>query len=83
MPMIRLNREIWLNWSASRHVGFSGFDYAMMTLTAAALIITASEISFRFIERPLTAFGHKLANNFAPPAVLKKTHVPVDNHRIS
>lgn len=60
LPMIRLNREVWLALLEPRRIPIEPY-WPLMALTALGLTLVFSELNHRIIERPLTERGRRIA----------------------
>lgn len=64
LPIFILTREIWFRMSPPG-TAFDGGDTPAFLLTAAVLLMTAVEINYRLLERPLRTHGKQVARRLA------------------
>lgn len=76
-PLYAATREIWLRLEPSNTV-FGGNYTLRFLLTAAVLIVVATEITHRLIETPMRRKGRQIAQAFESGALTAAMKSPVD-----
>jgi peptidoglycan/LPS O-acetylase OafA/YrhL len=68
IPVYFATREIWFRIEPPG-TGFTGVYFLRFTITALVLLVTLTELNYRFVETPLRRRGARIAQNLARRAV--------------
>jgi peptidoglycan/LPS O-acetylase OafA/YrhL len=59
--MFRLNIAIWRQIARRQHADITTMNVVPIIISAIALVFLATELNFRFVEKPFIVLGHRIA----------------------